>query len=162
MNIASTKVSVTIRRDRERFFYWFMAIDPPKFLHSYLIIPGVVEVRNQSDPMQIPGSVRELVLSDGTSTIEEILTSDPPKSIHYRITDLTNIFRYLVKEGKASFTFTELNSGETQIDWQYAFIGHSPIAALILKPLVSTFWRGYMQSALTRAIQLAEIDLVAS
>jgi hypothetical protein len=162
MNITSTKASVTIERDRERFFYWFMSINPPDFLHSYIIIPGVVEVRNQSGPMHIPGSARELVLSDGTSTREEILTSDPPKSIHYRITDLTNIFRYLVKEGKASFAFTELTTGETQIDWQYAFVGHNSIAAIILKPLVSTFWRGFMQSALTKVKQLAEGDLVAS
>jgi hypothetical protein len=67
-----------------------------------------------------------------------------------------------VKDGKASFTFNELTPGETQIDWQYAFIAHNLIAALILKPLVSTFWRGYMRSALTKAKQLAERDLVAS
>jgi len=162
MNIASTKASVTIGRDRDQFFFWFMSIDPPLFLHRYLIIPGVVGVRNQSGPMHIPGSARELVLSDGTSTREEILTSDPPKSIHYRITDLTNIFRYLVHEGKADFSFTELTTGETQVDWQYAFIGHNSIAALILKPLVSFFWRGYMQSALTKVKQLAEGDLIAS
>lgn len=162
MNAVSAKASVTIGRDREQFFYWFMSIDPPLFLHSYLIIPGVVEVRNQSGPMHIPGSERELVLSDGTSTIEKILTSDPPNSIHYRITDLTNIFKYLVKEGKANFAFTEPASGVTHIEWHYAFIGHNPIAALILKPLVSTFWRGYMQSALTRVRKLADRDLVAS
>jgi hypothetical protein len=162
MDRASTTVSITIKRDRERFFNWFMSIDPPRFLHGYLIIPGVVEVRNQSGPMQIPGSARELVLSDGTSTIEEVLNTDPPKSIHYRITDLTNMFRHLVKEGNASFTFTELPAGETQIDWQYAFIGKNLITVLILRLLVSTLWKGFMQSALTKVKQLAEGDLVAS
>jgi hypothetical protein len=122
----------------------------------------VVEARNQTGPMHIPGSTRDFILSDGTSTTEEILASDPPNSIQYRISNLTNMFRYLVEEGNASFTFIELPSGETQIDWQYAFIGRNPITVLILKPIVSTLWKGFMHSALSRVKLLAEKDLVNS
>jgi hypothetical protein len=160
MDRASTTASITIKTDRDQFFYWFMSVDPPHIFRSYSIIPGVVESRNQSGPMHVPGSTRVFILSDGTSTTEEILASDPPNSIHYRIINLTNMFRYLVQEGNASFTFIELPSGETQINWHYAFIGRNSIAVLILKPLVSIFWKGFMQSALTKVKLLAEKELV--
>jgi hypothetical protein len=159
MNAASTTASITVNSDKEEFFYWLMSVDPPKFLRRYFMIPGVVEVRNQSGPMHIPGSTREFILSDGTSTLEEVLASDPPHSIHYRITDLTNMFGYLVKEGNASFTFAGLPSGGTRADWHYAFTGRNPVAALMLKALVSTLWKGHMRTALARVKLLAEKEL---
>jgi hypothetical protein len=156
MNGASTTVSTTINIPRDQFFYWFLSVDPPKFLHRYAILPAVVEARNQTGPMYVPGSTREFVFSDGTTASEEIVGSDPPKSVHYRIFNLTSIFRYLVREGNASFDFDELQSGGTQIEWRYTFTGHNWLANLILQPLVSILWRGFMQSALSRAKQISK------
>ena len=158
MSGASTTVRTTINKPRELFFYWFFSLDPPKFLHRYAIIPAVVEARNQTGPMYIQGSTREFLLSDGTTTTEEILASNPPESVYYRIINLENMFRHLVQEGNANFTFSEISSGKTQVDWQYTFTGHNWIANLILQLLVSTFWKGFMQSALTKVKRLAEED----
>jgi hypothetical protein len=154
MNGASTSVRATLDEPREQFYYWLLSADPSKFLHSYAILPAVVESRKQTGPLYIPGSSREFVFSDGTTAFEEITNSDPPNSVCYRVCNLTSIFRYLVREGNARFTFSELQYGGTQIDWQYTFIGHNLLAILILQPLVSILWRGFMKSGLSRAIQI--------
>ncbi len=162
MNGASTRVDSTINIPRERFFYWFLSVDPPKIFHRYAILPGIVESRNQTGPMHLPGSNRQFVFSDGTSANEEIISSNPPESVHYRVYNLTSMFRHLVREGNASFTFSELPSGGTHIEWRYTFTGHNWLAELILQPLVSTLWRGFMQSALTRAKKLSMKELSIS
>ncbi len=159
MKGVSTSVDTRTTIPRERFFYWFLSADPSKIFHRYAILPGIVESRNQTGPMHVAGSSRQFIFSDGTSANEEIVSSDPPKVFHYRIFNLTSMFRYLVREGNASFTFTNVPSGGTHIEWRYTFTGHNWLAELILQPLVSTLWRGYMRSALERAKNLSQIEL---
>jgi hypothetical protein len=159
MKGASTIVTTTIDASRERVFYWFSSADPSRFEHRYGIMPGVVGIRNQTGPMHEPRSTREVLLSDGSTAFEEIESSDPPKSVRYRVSKLTSAFRYLVREGNAQISFRELPSGGTLVEWRYTFIGHNWLASLILQPLVRLFWRGFMNSALSRARRLAEVEL---
>ena len=71
----------------------------------------------------------------------------------------SSMFRYLVREGHASFTFSELPSGGTHIKWHYTFTGHNWLAELILKPLVPTLWKGFMRQALENAKALSEEEI---
>ncbi len=155
MKGVSTNVEITVNIPRERFFYWFMSVDPSKFFGKYAILPGIVESKDQTGPMHLPGSSRQFIFSDGTSAYEQIVSSNPPKNIQYRVFNLTSMFRHLVREGNASFTFTELPSGGTHIEWRYTFTGHNWLAELILQPLVPILWRGYLRSALEQAKTLA-------
>ena len=123
---------------------------------KYGIIPGIVESRNQTGPMHITGSSRQLIFSDGTSAFEEIVSSNPLDDLHYRVFNLTSMFRHLVREGNASFTFSDLSSGGTHLKWQYAFTGHNWLTEQIIKILMPTLWRGYLRSALERAKALSQ------
>jgi len=144
---------------RERFFYWFLSVELEKIMHSYAILPGVSSTRNQTGLMHQVGASREIVFTDGSSAIEKILSSDPPGIINYRVYNLTSIFRYLVRDGDAQFTLHEQSPNETIVDWRYTFYGHNRLAQLILQPLVSTMWRGFMRATLSRAKLLAEVEL---
>jgi len=109
--------------------------------------------------MYVPGSARDLVLSDATTATEEILAANPPESVEYRLTNLTNSFRYLVRQGNASLSFHEVTSDEVQVEWKYSFDARNWSANLVLWLLIATFWTGFMRSALSRVKRLAEEDL---
>jgi hypothetical protein len=156
MNSASTTVVTTIRAPRDWFFYWFTSIDLPRIMHRYLLLPAVTAISDQTGPMDRVGSKRVIQFSDGSTAIEEITRSDPPNKIHYRVGELTSMFRHLVKEGRANITFHQNRPSETTVEWQYTFYGHNWFATLLLQPLISIFWKGFMRSALIRAQQLAE------
>jgi hypothetical protein len=158
VNAASTSVALNVHVPRERFFYWFLSADLPKIMRSYAILPGVASTRNQTGPMYQVGVTRQLLFLDGTSAVEEITDSDPPRSLGYRVYGLTSAFHYLVRDGTAQILFRESSPQETTVEWRYAFQGHSWLAALILPPLVSSFWRGFLRATLLRAKHLAEAD----
>jgi hypothetical protein len=158
MKNASTTVVTTIHAPRDWFFYWFMSVDLAKIMHRYAILPGVVATRKQTGPMHQAGVTREILFSDGTTAVEEITSSDPPRIVNYRVGQLTSMFRHLVKEGQAQITFHDESAGATTVEWRYTFYGHNWAASLLLLPLVSLFWRGFLQSTLSRARHLAEAE----
>jgi hypothetical protein len=158
VNEASTSVAVNVRVPRERFFYWFLSADLPKIMQAYAILPGVASTRNQTGPMHQVGVSRQILFVDGTSAVEEITGSDPPRSLDYRVHTLTSPFHYLVRDGTARIVFSASAPQETTVEWRYTFQGHNWLAALILRPLVSFFWRGFLRATFLRAKQLAEAD----
>lgn len=161
MKGASTVVAAEVNAPRERFFYWFLSINPAKIFHRYAILPAVVAAKGQTGPMHRTGAARELQLSDGTTAFEEILGSDPPRRVDYRVSRLTGVFRHLVEEGRAQITFGRAPDGGTSVAWRYKFYGRNWAASLLLRPVVSWFWRGFIRSALLRAKRLAESELSA-
>ena len=158
MNPVSTKVSAEIEVPRDRFFYWFTSVDLPKVMHRYGPLSGVVGIRDQTGPMHVPGSSRVLLLSDGTTAIEEVIGCDPPKEVVYRLYQLTSFFRYLVAEARGEIGFSETRNGGTSVEWRYSFFGRNPVATLVLQILIPLLWNGFMQAALTRCKYLAEAE----
>jgi hypothetical protein len=158
MESASTTVVITIHAPRDWFFYWFTSVDLAKIMHRFAILPGVVTTRKQTGPMHEAGARREILFSDGTTAVEEITSSDPPRTVNYRVGQLTSMFRHLVKEGRAQITFHAESPGATLVEWHYTFYGHNWAASLLLRPLVSIFWGGFLQSTLSRAKVLAEAE----
>jgi len=158
MESVSTTAVTTVHAPRDWFFYWFMSADLAKIMHRYAILPGVVATRKQTGPMHQVGVTREIVFSDGTTAVEEITSSEPPEVVNYRVGQLTSMFRHLVKEGRAQLAFRAEAPGTTTVEWRYTFYGHNWAASLLLLPLVPLFWRGFLQSTLSRARYLAEAE----
>jgi hypothetical protein len=159
MKGATTDVVTSIQAPREWFFYWFLSVDLHRIMHRYAILPAVIATSDQTGPMDKTGSKRVIRFSDGSTAVEEILESDPPGRIIYRVGELTSMFRFLIKEGRAQILFHQNTPSETTVEWRYTFYGHNWFATLLLKPLISILWRGFMRSALHRARQLAEHEL---
>jgi hypothetical protein len=153
---ASTKVSAEIGVSRDWFFYWFTSVDLPKIMGRYGLIPGVVAVEDQTGPMHVPGSSRVLLLSDGTTTVEQTTSCDAPRELKYRLHELTNVFRHLVAEAQGEIWFRETGDTNTRVEWRYSFFGRSLAATLVLKLFVPLQYKGFMKSVLTRARRLAE------
>lgn len=154
----STSTAVKVNMPREQFFYWFLSVDLPRIMHGYMILPGVASTQGQTGPMHQVGVTRQIVFLDGTSATEEIVQSDPPSSLSYRVHSLTSPFRLLVRHGEARLAFNQPSPSETAVEWRYTFHGHSRLAELILRPLVALFWRGFLRATLLRAKHLAEAE----
>lgn len=152
----STQVSVEVGVSREWFFYWFTSVDLPKVMQKYGPIPGVAGIEEQTGPMHVPGSSRVLLLSDGTTAIEQVTSVEPPREVKYLLHELTGFFRHFVVEAQGELWFSEVGTRSTRVEWRYSFIGRNPAATLVLKLLIPLFWKGYMRSALTRSRRLAE------
>lgn len=159
MKGASTVVTATVNAPRALFYYWFLSVDPAKILRRYAILPSIAAARNQTGPLYLPGTTREFLFSDGTTAFEEILGSDPPSRVDYRVGRLTSMFRHLIREGRAQITFREQPQGGTHVEWRYTFYGRNRAASLLLRPMVAVLWRGFIRAALLRAKRLAESEL---
>jgi hypothetical protein len=156
MNPVSTMVSAEIDVGRDWFFYWFTAIDLTRVMHKYGPLPGVVGVKDQTGPMHLPGSSRVLLLSDGTTATEQVISCDSPRQVDYRLYQLTGLFRRFVDEAGGQIRFSETPAAGTRVEWRYSFFGRNWATTLVLKMLIPVFWRGFMRSALARSLQLAE------
>ena len=154
----STTVVITIRAPRDWFFGWFLAVGLSKIMRRYGLLPSVVATRDQTGPMHVAGSSRVIQFSDGSTAFEQVTSCDPPREVIYRVGQLTSMFRYLVREARGQIAFRERPTGGTDVEWRYTFAGCSSAATLLLRPLVSTMWRGYMRRALSRAKHLAEAE----
>ncbi len=156
MHTASTRASTRVRASRGWFFTWFLSTDLAKIMHGYSILPGVVATRDQTGPMYETGTTREILFSDGTSAMEEIINSHPPCLLDYRVTRITSPFRRLIREGRAQLTFKELPGDMTSVEWDYTFYAHNWAASLLLRPLMALLCRGFLERTLARARDLAE------
>ena len=156
---ASTKVTADIEVPRDWFFYWFTSVDLSRVMHGHGPLPAVTGIRDQTGLMHIPGSSRMLLLSDGSTAIEQTISCDPPNEVIYRLYKLTSFFRFIVSEAQGKIYFGEIGNIGTSVEWQYTFFGRSLVSTLLLKILIPLLWKGFMQSALTESKRLAEAEI---
>jgi Polyketide cyclase / dehydrase and lipid transport len=119
------------------------------------LLPGVLEVRDQTGKWDRPGQTRQLMLSDGGWVVEHTMNVEPYGFFAYNLTDFQKIFGKLVHHARAEWTFTEVEGGTT-IHWSYTFFslnaGARPILALIIRLL----WGPYMKKVLPNIV--AEVE----
>jgi len=122
------------------------------------LLPGVVEVRNQTGPWDAIGRSRQLMLSDGGHVIEHIVRVERPDLFVYELTDFQKLFGKLVAGARAEWEFTAVAEG-TEIRWTYSF--HSlPRGGFAVWLIVKLLWSPYMKRVLPGIIH--EIDRVGA
>ncbi len=92
------------------------------------------------------GKTRTIVLSDGATMTETLVSLDRPTSFGYRITDLTGPFKFLVSSLDGEWGFAPAGTG-CRITWSWTLHEASAAARLVF-PLFARFWRGYARQAL--------------
>ncbi len=103
------------------------------------------------------GSTRVAVLSDGSTTFEEVMASEEGRFFAYKVSKFTNMFRYLVKEARGERVFVEVDFADTvAVKWTYAFYTKNFLATVFLLPIMKVFWKGYMRRTLSIIKTLAE------
>ncbi|MGQ0602193.1 MAG: SRPBCC family protein [Anaerolineales bacterium] len=156
----ATTVTMTVAVPRVLLFDWFIPVELPKILLGYGPLPGVVRTEGQTGPWNQAGSRRKVHLADRSTAEEEVTACEAPQSFAYRVSGFTHpLFRALVAYAVGQWQFQEANDQTTSIEWVYTFHGRSPLAALLLRPVVKFLWHGYMLVGLRAFKTQAEKEL---
>ena len=91
---------------------------PDIFTNRAGAIPPIREVRHRDGGWGTPGQARTIVLADGSSMVEELMTVERPRRFSYRISGIKGMLKPLVAHAEGVWTFESV--GEcTRITWQW-------------------------------------------
>ena len=114
-------------------------------------IPGVVAIHDEPEGfLDEPGHSRILENSDGSTTREAIEALDPPHSISYALSELTNAFRHVTSGAKASFEFEPAGGSQTRVTWRYVWQARNVMSLPLVWLITSFAFRPYMRRMLGR------------
>ncbi|MFZ0493786.1 MAG: SRPBCC family protein [Acidimicrobiia bacterium] len=114
-------------------------------------IPGIVAIRDEPPRFfDEPGHSRILVNSDASTVVETIRALDPPRSIDYTISELTNAFRHLTSGATARFDFEPVDNNDTRVTWHYAWDAHNAASLPLVWLITHVAYRPYMRGMLER------------
>jgi hypothetical protein len=90
---------------------------------------------------------RTPVLSDGTTTFEQVTDYRPPSWFAYEVSGFTNVLGRFVTGARGTWAFAPATNGGTAITWTYAFRLRRFRGAAV-RLLIAPVWRLYMRRAL--------------
>ena len=127
---------------------------PDLFSRGYLAMPAIRGVQGQTGPEwgTESGHTRTIVLADGGTLKETMVSVDPPHSFRYRISRITGPMRPLVSGVEGSWQFAPDGRG-TRITWAWTLEPRSRLMTPLVA-VVGLMWHGYARRALDR---LAEV-----
>ena len=123
---------------------------PGLFVRGFLAIPAIREVRDQTGPEwgTERGHSRDLVMADGGTVREELVSVDPPHSFAYELSEITGAMKPLVTEVNGEWRFVPEGTG-TRITWTWRLHPRSALTALVL-PVIGLMWQGFARHAFDR------------
>ncbi len=117
------------------------------FSRRFAALPPVRSVRDQVGVWGgAVGQSRVIVLADGGTMREELLTVRRPEMFGYRISDITGPMRPLVAGILGSWTLEPVGTG-VRVTWSWTLEPASRAAGLAM-PVFSRMWHGYARQAL--------------
>ena len=129
---------------------------PDVFANRHHAIPPIREVRDQDGSWGIPGDTRTIVLTDGGSMVEELMTVERPRRFSYKIREIKGLMKPIVAHAEGVWTFERIGDG-TRITWQWTVHPSNAVMALVT-PLLARMWQGYA----CRGMQELSTELQAS
>lgn len=113
------------------------------FPHRAGAIPPIKECTGQVGDWGTVGQTRTVVLADGGTNLETLVTADRPGGIYqYRLSDFTGPMKALVAGVDGQFSFVPEGNG-TRVTWSWAIQPTNPVTRLLALPLLGVFWKQY-------------------
>ena len=98
----------------ERIFDVVVAEDVlSRVLHRWGPVPGVTGTADLTGPWDTPGSERTVLLEDGSTAHEQVLTWERPERFEYRVDRLSNPLGRLVDHALGSWEFSATGRGSS-------------------------------------------------
>lgn len=134
-------------------FETVVPIDVPSIMPGYGPLPAVVGVEAQTGDWDAVGQTRTVRLADETTAREEITLYEAPNRFGYTVSDWSGAMKFLAREARSEWRFSEVSANQTQIEWRYAFRPRSAWLVLPLLFIVQLLWRGAMKQALRECVK---------
>lgn len=145
--IPQTKATITVNTSVDKAFSYIVPIDLSHIFKKYKRFPAIVKT-DEKEIWIKPGLTRTVYFEDGTTAKESLLTVIPDNSFSYQIEDFTSQLRFLAKRVEGSWQFTELENGQTKIEWTYKVIPKNFAARFIIKSFMLKDINGLLHNAL--------------
>ncbi len=126
----------------------------PKVLRRWGPVPGVAGTADLTGPWDTPGSERTVLLEDGSTAHEQVLTWERPERFEYRVDGLSNPLGRLIDHALGSWEFSATDRGSRFV-WTYSFISRRRLSAALLRLFTATAWAGYMGQCADRCVEVA-------
>ncbi len=136
-----------------------MAVDPVRafdalfaaprqaiFARRFAAFPPITDVRDQDGAWDAVGQSRTLVLGDGGTLHETLITIDRPHSFSYVLDDIHGKLRPFMSKIDGVWTVTPEGDG-CRISWAWTLHPAAPPARLTTS-VIAKMWQGYADRAL--------------
>lgn len=147
-NVPQTKVVMTINAPTDSAFNYIVPVDLSHIFKKYGSIAGIKST-SIKEGWTRPGLVRTVYFEDGSTSKETLLTVVPHASFSYRIEDFTSQLRFLAKRIEGDWIFTDLDNGQTKVEWTYKVVPKNFIARGLVKAFLMKDITGLLNKALT-------------
>lgn len=142
-----TKVSILVNTSVDSAFNYIVPIDLSHIFKKYKRFPAILKT-DEKEVWIKPGLTRTVYFEDGTTAKESLLTVVRDNSFSYQIEDFTSQLRFLAKRVEGNWQFTELENGQTKIEWTYKVIPKNFMARFIIKSIIIEDINGLLNNAL--------------
>ncbi len=139
--------TVIVSTTSDKAFNYIVPVDLSHIFKKYKRFPAIIKT-DENEAWIKPGLTRTVYFEDGTTAKESLLTVVQSKSFSYQIENFTSQMRFLAKRVEGSWLFTELENGQTKIEWTYKVIPKNVAARFILKSFILKDLNGLLNNAL--------------
>jgi hypothetical protein len=126
----------------------------PRVLPRWGPIPAVTGTRDLTGSWDTPGSERTVLLEDGNTARERVLSWERPQRFEYRVDRFTSPLGRLVDHAIGSWEFSGTECGSS-FRWTYSFEARGRLPAVLLKVFVRIAWAPYMRQCAELCVELA-------
>lgn len=155
-DLFSVSLKSTANAPINKTFEIIVPIDVPTIMPGYGPLPAVTGIEAQTGAWDAVGQTRTIRLADGTCAREEITLYEAPHRFGYTVSAWSGALKYLARQAKSEWRFSEVAANQTRITWLYAFSPRSAWLVLPLLLIVQLLWRGAMKQALRECVKQAE------
>lgn len=113
------------------------------FPHRAGAIPPIKECTGQDGAWGTVGQTRTVVLADGGTNLETLVTADRAGGIYqYELSNFTGAMKALVAGVDGQFSFVGEGNG-TRVTWSWAIKPTNGVTRLLALPVLGAFWKQY-------------------
>ena len=149
-------IAATANAPIEKAFKTIVPIDLPSIMPGYGPLPAVTGVESQIGDWNGIGQTRTIRLADNSTAREAMTLYEAPHRFGYTVSEWSGALRFLAREAKGEWEFSEISPTQTRIEWNYTFAPRSIWTAWLLLAVVQLLWRGAMKQALRECVRQTE------
>lgn len=153
-NIPQVKIVITIASPTDTAFNYIVPVKLAHIFKRYKRFPAITKT-NETELWNKSGLTRTVFFEDGTTAQESLISVLQSKSFSYKIENFTSSLRKLAKQIEGEWIFTDLENGQTKIEWSYKIIPKNGLT----KTLIKWFVLKDLKVLLTNALTIIKEDL---
>ena len=143
-----TKIVMTINAPIDSAFNYIVPVDLSHIFKKYKNLPAIIKT-DETEKWIKAGLTRTVYFEDGSTSKETLLTVVPHSSFSYKIENFTSQLRFLAKRIEGDWIFTDLNNGQTKIEWTYKIAPKNFFTRGIINLILLKNINGLLTNALT-------------